>query len=73
MVSPFVSVHIVYAHLDGNEYFSFIPDKCTFGMSAFLDTRKGDKRWREADSTEQLMRGDKFYITCIDSKDRLER
>lgn len=62
---------IVYSYIDTVEYFSFIPDKCNRGTKAFLNTRKGDKRWREADSCEQMIQGDMFYITCIDSKERL--
>ena len=62
---------IVYSYIDTVEYCSFIPDECNRGTRAFLNTRKGDKRWREADSCEQLIQGDMFYITCIDSKERL--
>lgn len=63
---------IVYSYIDSVEHFSFIPDKCNKGMKAFLDTRKGDRRWREADNQEQLIQGNMFYITCIDSKEKLE-
>lgn len=63
---------IVYSYIDMVEYFSFIPDKCNKGMRAFLNTRKGDRRWREADNSEQLIQGNIFYITCIDSKEKLE-
>ena len=63
---------IVYSYIDRVEYFSFIPDKCNKGMKAFLNTRKGDRRWREADNNEQLLQGNMFYITCIDSKEKLE-
>ena len=62
---------IVYSHIDGTEHFSFIPDKCTRGMNTFLDSRRGDRRWREAADTAQLTMGDIFYITCIDAKDKL--
>ena len=63
---------IVYSHIDTAEYFSFIPDKCNKGMQTFLNTRNGDRRWREAQNTEHLIQGDLFYITCIDSKEKLE-
>lgn len=63
---------IVYSFTDNKEYFSFIPEKCTKGMTAFLNSRKGDIRWREAKDVEQLIQGNSFYITCIDSKEKLE-
>lgn len=63
---------IVYSFIDKVEFFSFIPDKCSQGMRDFLNTRKGDRRFREADSREQLIQGNLFYITCIDSKEKLE-
>lgn len=63
---------IVYSYIDKVEFFSFIPDKCNKGMRAFLNTRKGDRRFREADNREQLIQGNLFYITCIDSKEKLE-
>lgn len=62
---------IVYSYIDSVECFSFIPDKCNDGMWAFLNTRRGDKRWREVQSIEQLIQGNMFYITCIDSKEKL--
>lgn len=63
---------IVYSYIDKVEFFSFIPDKCSQGMRDFLNTRKGDRRFREAESREQLIQGNLFYITCIDSKEKLE-
>lgn len=63
---------IVYSYIDGAEHFSFIPERCSAGLNAFLKTREGDQRWREALSEEDLLSGDLFYITCIDAKDKLE-
>ena len=63
---------IVYSFIDAVEYFSFITDKCNKGMWAFLDTRRGDRRWREVQNTEELVQGNIFYITCIDTKEKLE-
>lgn len=63
---------IVYSFIDGVEHFSFIPDKCYKGALTFLDTRKGDRRWREAADEEQLLAGNVFYFTCIDLKEKLE-
>lgn len=63
---------IVYSYIDMVECFSFISDKCSEGMREFLNTRKGDRRWREVYNSEQLMQGNMFYITCIDAKEKLE-
>ena len=56
---------IVYANVDGREHFSFIYEKCTPGLKDFADTRVNDPRTREVYTTEELTRGDLFYITCI--------
>ena len=62
---------IVYAHIGGKESFSFVPELCTRGMRCFLDTRKGDVRTNEVNSTGKLKQGDIFYITCIDTPEKL--
>ncbi len=63
---------IVYSYVDGIEKFSYIPERCTEGMKAFLDTRKGDKRTNEVRTIEDLTAGECFYITCIDEPEKLE-
>ena len=63
---------IVYSYIDSVEYFSFLTDKCNDGIWAFLNSRRGDKRWREVQSTEELIQGNMFYITCIDAKEKLK-
>ena len=55
---------IVYANVDGREHFSFIYEKCTPGLKDFADTRVNDPRTREVYTTEELTRGDLFYITA---------
>lgn len=62
---------IVYAFVDGVEKFSFLPEKCTAGMRAFLDTRRGDVRTRAVETVEALCRGEVFYLTCIDEEAKL--
>lgn len=62
---------IVYAYIEGQEKFSFVPDLCTKGMKAFLDSRKGDIRTNAVDSALELKRGSIFYITCIDEPEKL--
>lgn len=63
---------IVYAYIEGREKFSFVPEKCTRGMAAFLDSRKGDIRTNAVSAPEALKEGDIFYITCIDEPEKLE-
>lgn len=59
---------IIYSYIDTVEYFSFVPAKCKKGMWDFLNTRKGDRRWRKVQNTEDLKRGNIFYVTCIGEK-----
>lgn len=62
---------IVYAFIDGKEKFSFVPQLCTDGMKAFLSSRKGDVRTNKVDSVSKLKEGNIFYITCIDTPEKL--
>lgn len=63
---------IVYAYLDGIEYFSYLKHRCTPEMQSFLNSRKGDPRDRPVDSFSALCQGEIFYITCIDAPHKLE-
>ncbi len=63
---------IVYAYINGVEKFSFIQEKCTVGMQKFLQSRKGDKRINTVATPEELIKGNLFYITCIDTPEKLE-
>lgn len=71
LLSTFLSANnvypIVYAMIDGTEYFSFIPKFVNNGMRHFLDSRTGDPRWREVNDEEELYTGKVFYISCINS------
>lgn len=62
---------IVYSFVDSVEKYSYIPDKCTWGMQDYIDSRKGDKRETPVRSADELLRGDIFYISCIDEPDKL--
>lgn len=62
---------IVYSFIDGEEKFSFLQDKCTREMTEFLDTRKHCRRYRPVNTFEELTKGNIFYITCIDSENKL--
>lgn len=63
---------IVYAHIDGKEKFSFVPELCSDGMNAFLGSRKGDVRTNAVRAANDLKAGNIFYITCIDEPKKLE-
>lgn len=63
---------IVYAYIDGVEKFSFIQSKCTIGMQKFIQSRNGDKRINIVNQPVELTKGDIFYITCIDTPEKLE-
>ena len=62
----------VYAFVEGEEKFSYIPEKCTEGMKEFLETRKNDKRDHPVENKTDLCQGEIFYLTCIDEKEKLE-
>lgn len=63
---------IVYAFMDGVEKFTYLPQRCTWGMQAFVDTRRGDRRENRVQDTQALFEGDIFYITCIDEPEMLQ-
>lgn len=62
---------IVYAMIQGQEKFSYWPEKRNDGMEAFLQNRKGDRR-ENPTTRAGLGRGTPFYFTCIDRPERLE-
>jgi len=63
---------IVYAHIDGKEKFSFVPELCSAGANKFLDSRKGDIRTNAVKTLDDLKAGNIFYITCIDEPQNLK-
>lgn len=62
---------IVYSFIDGEEKFSFLRDNCSNELTEFLETRKHCRRYRPVNVFEELTIGNIFYITCIDSKNKL--
>ena len=62
---------LVYAYVDGCEKVSWITDRENEGIRYYLDTRKGDKRFRPLADNTGLYDGDIFYITCIGERDDL--
>lgn len=63
---------IVYAYIEGEEKFSFVPELCTEGMKKFLQSRNGDIRTNAVKEAEELKKGELFYITCIDKEEKLK-
>lgn len=63
---------IVYAFINDEEKFSFVPELSTSGMNIFIDSRKGDIRTNAVKTVEDLRLGKIFYITCIDEPKKLE-
>lgn len=62
---------LVYAYIDGCEKVSWVTEKENEGIRYYLDTRKGDKRFRPLKYNHNLYDGDMFYITCIGEKEEL--
>ena len=63
---------IVYAFINDEEKFSFVPELCTKGMNVFINSRKGDIRTNAVKTVNDLKSGKIFYITCIDEPQKLE-
>lgn len=62
---------IVYSYIDETEKFSYVPELSTVGMKKFTDSRKGDIRENSVSSADDLRKGDIFYVTCIDTPEKL--
>ena len=62
---------LVYAYVDGVERVSYRADRINEGMQRYLDTRRGDKRFRPLMDESGLYQGDIFYFTCIGDKEEL--
>lgn len=63
---------IVYAYISGKEKFSYVASKCNEATKGFIATRKGDVRDHPIEYDKDLITGDVFYFTCIDSYEKLE-
>ncbi|MDE6595057.1 MAG: HAD family hydrolase [Oscillospiraceae bacterium] len=57
---------LVYSVIDGEEKFSYIPQRLTRSMRDFLDTRKGDSRHRPLSGEIGMLDGEPFYFACMD-------
>lgn len=63
---------IVYAWRETGETFSYCPDAVNAQTRDFLLTRRGDVRDHPVQSEADLLGGEVFYFTCIDTKEKLE-
>ena len=62
---------IVYAFIGGAEKYSYLPDRVTWGMKDYIDSRSGDRRENPVSDEEALFEGEIFYISCIDEAEKL--
>lgn len=62
---------IVYSFVEGEEKFSYLPDKCVPAALEFTASRRGDPRDRPLADEGALGEGDVFYLSCIGETERL--
>ncbi|CDZ23421.1 cof family hydrolase [[Clostridium] cellulosi] len=62
---------IVYAFDGGAERVTYLKGSENEGKRHYLSSRKGDKRFRQAENTDELFRGEVYYYTCIGEKEEL--
>ena len=62
---------IVYAFIEGEEKFSYQKDAVNAATWDFILSRTGDSRERPVADAEELLRGEIFYLTCIDDPEKL--
>lgn len=62
---------VVYSFIEGVEKLSFVEGKSSAGQKLYLESRKGDNRITPVKNFEDLLKGNKFYITCIDDEEKL--
>lgn len=55
----------VYSYIEGAEKVSMDRTKLNEGKQRYLDSRKGDKRFRLLENEQGMYEGDIFYFTCI--------
>lgn len=63
---------LVYSYIENRERVSWVKGQENDGVRRYLDSRKGDKRFRFLDSAEGLYDGEMFYYTCIGEKEKLQ-
>ena len=63
---------IVYSQRGKKTYFSYIKDKMSAGVKAFVDDHLDDPRNHPVNTYEDLYEGDIFYLLLIDDYDKLK-
>ena len=63
---------IVYSQIGKKNYFSYIKDKMSAGVKAFVDDHLDDPRNHPVNTYEDLYEGDIFYLLLIDDYDKLK-
>jgi Cof subfamily protein (haloacid dehalogenase superfamily) len=63
---------IVYSQIGKKNYFSYIKDKTSAGVKAFVDDHLDDPRNHPVNTCEDLYEGDIFYLLLIDDYDKLK-
>lgn len=62
---------IVYSFIDNRERFSYCIYNMSNGIREFTSTRENDERKNEITDSIELYKGENFYYTCIDDKEKL--
>lgn len=62
---------LVYAYVEGMERVSYVMGRENEGIRHYLDSRKGDRRFRPLADEIGLYQGDIFYFTCIAEREEL--
>ncbi len=62
---------LVYSYIEKEEKVSWVTSKENEGIRYYLETRKGDPRFRPLESDNSLYDGSMFYITCIGEREEL--
>lgn len=62
---------IVYSIINGEEKFSYIKSRCNDSQLDFIKSRQGDTRDNPVVNDADLLKGNIFYISCIDKKEKL--
>ncbi len=62
---------LIHTFINGEEKFSYIPEKSNGAMKKHLSSRKGDVRDHPVTSARELGEGDIFYFSCIGEGEKL--
>lgn len=66
---------IVYSLINGIEKFSYFTDKINGAVKAFINTRENshthDFRNNPLSDNDDILKGEKYYFTCIDDEEKL--